>query len=89
MFAKFKNRKGQGMTEYIIIVALIAVATIAVVKLFGNNIRAMFAKSATALSGKKAGDINLKEATQSGEVNRGLSNFDDGVSGTTSGEKGE
>ena len=46
-----KLKDGQGMTEYIIIVALIAIAAIGVVTLFGNNIRELFANSAEALTG--------------------------------------
>jgi Flp pilus assembly pilin Flp len=45
-----KNR-GQGMTEYIIIVALIAIAAIGVITLFGDNIRKLFGASAAALAG--------------------------------------
>jgi len=41
------------MTEYIIIVALIAIAAIGVVGLFGDNIRDLFATSANALAGKE------------------------------------
>jgi len=48
-----RNEAGQGMTEYIIIVALIAIAAIGVVTLFGDNIRDMFGASASALSGKE------------------------------------
>jgi len=51
-----KFRRGQGMTEYIIIVALIAIAAIGVVTLFGNNIRQLFGGAADAL----AGDMNVK-----------------------------
>jgi len=37
---KLRNRQfGQGMTEYIIIVALIAVAAIGVYRLFGDTLR--------------------------------------------------
>jgi Flp pilus assembly pilin Flp len=46
-----KNRRGQGMTEYIIIVALIAIAAIGVITLFGDNIRKLFGMSADALAG--------------------------------------
>ncbi len=50
-----KNRKlarrGQGMTEYVIIVALIAIAAIGVITLFGDNIRRIFGMSADALAG--------------------------------------
>ncbi len=46
-----KNESGQGMTEYIIIVALIAIAAIGVITFFGSNIRDLFGSSASALSG--------------------------------------
>jgi Flp pilus assembly pilin Flp len=46
-----KKARGQGMTEYIIIVALIAIAAIGVVTLFGDNIKALFGGSADALAG--------------------------------------
>ena len=46
MLKKFLNEeKGQGMTEYILIVVLIAVAAIVVVKLFGKQIAGLFKKS--------------------------------------------
>ena len=48
---KLSKRRGQGMTEYIIIVALIAIAAIGVITLFGNNIRKLFGQSADALAG--------------------------------------
>jgi len=43
--------RGQGMSEYIIIVALIAIACIVVVSLFGKQIKAMFAGMSGAISG--------------------------------------
>ena len=46
------KRRGQGMTEYIIIVALIAIAAIGVVTIFGDNIRDLFAASTNALAGE-------------------------------------
>ena len=84
-----RSRKGQGMTEYIIIVALIAIATIAVVKLFGNNIRGLFAKSTNALTGTAKEDIKLKKASQGTEVNRGLSDFEDGAAGGAKGKNAD
>lgn len=48
-----KNKQlGQGMTEYIIIVALIAVAAIAVSQLFGATIRNQMAGISQEISGK-------------------------------------
>lgn len=49
--ARKMNKRGQGMTEYIIIVALIAIAAIGVITLFGDNIRRLFGSSADALGG--------------------------------------
>jgi len=49
--------RGQGMTEYIIIVALIAIAAITVFTLFGNTIRTQVAGMATELSGQDAGTV--------------------------------
>ena len=46
MFKRFLNdESGQGMVEYALIVALIAVIVIAVVKTFGEQIKALFSDS--------------------------------------------
>ena len=48
----FKNRQiGQGMTEYIIIVALIAIAAIAAFKFFGGTVQTQVGGIATELAG--------------------------------------
>jgi len=49
------SHRGQGMTEYIIIVALIAVAAIAVYQFFGQTIRSQTAGIAMEVSGQSAG----------------------------------
>jgi Flp pilus assembly pilin Flp len=46
-----RNRKGQGLTEYIIIVALVAIAAIGIVNIFGNQLRNQFSTIITAMSG--------------------------------------
>lgn len=71
-----RRERGQGMTEYVIIVAIIAIATIGVVSLFGNNIRALFGSSANALVGESTNPTELGGTTV-GEnvVKRDLSNF--------------
>lgn len=51
-----RKSRGQGMTEYIIIVALIAIAAIGVITLFGDNIRKLFGASAAALAGEASVD---------------------------------
>ena len=50
MINKFWNdESGQGMTEYILIVALIAVAAIVVVKNFGSQIAGLFSSSSSKI----------------------------------------
>ncbi|HYO52859.1 hypothetical protein [Archangium sp.] len=74
MIANKKNlkrlgkRRGQGMTEYIIIVALIAIAAIGVITLFGNNIRKLFGASAEALAGNE--DVSNTGETANKQVKR-------------------
>ncbi|MCD6500051.1 MAG: hypothetical protein J7M25_17300 [Deltaproteobacteria bacterium] len=69
------KRKGQGMTEYIIIVALIAIAAIAIITLFGNNIRALFGAASDATTGK----TDVTPQTQKSQVQmikgKSLKNF--------------
>jgi pilus assembly protein Flp/PilA len=49
--SKRRSNRGQGMTEYIIIVALIAIASIGIITLYGDNIRRLFAMAADGLAG--------------------------------------
>ena len=57
--------RGQGMTEYIIIVALIAIASVAAVGVFGDSVQASF----VALSGELTGaTVNTAAATVQGSV---------------------
>ena len=46
------GQRGQGMTEYIIVVALVAVAAIAVYQLFGQVVRSQTAAMARELAGE-------------------------------------
>ncbi len=47
-----RSKKGQGMTEYIIIVALIAIAAIMIFTLFGDQIRNVVGGMGDQISGK-------------------------------------
>jgi len=49
-----RNEKGQGMTEYIIIVALIAIAAIAAFTYFGKTVRTQTATMTESLAGSTA-----------------------------------
>lgn len=45
------KRSGQGLTEYIIIVALVAIAAIGIVNIFGNQLRHQLSTIVAAMSG--------------------------------------
>lgn len=78
------RQAGQGMAEYIIIVALVAVAGIATWGLVGNSIGQSAAGVASAIAGTDASDIRTKAAKsaedagkQAGEQ-KTLGNYADG-----------
>jgi Flp pilus assembly pilin Flp len=54
------RQKGQGMTEYIIIVALIAIAAIGVYTAFGKTVRGQMAVTAQALGGNDTEDARTE-----------------------------
>jgi pilus assembly protein Flp/PilA len=62
MRRRMRQESGQGMTEYIIIVALIAISCICVVTVFGDNIRKMFGSSVDALANSATSDTNAAKA---------------------------
>ena len=70
----FLNSKGQGLIEYLILVALMGVATIAIIRTLNQTVKSRFANSIYALQGKnqKAKTHNMrKEEYQRSD----LSNF--------------
>lgn len=74
-------QRGQGMTEYIVIVALIAVAAIAVYQFFGQTIRTQTSGIALEVSGQAA-DAAIQAAQESansaiaeGNTKKGLDNY--------------
>jgi len=57
-----RHPRGQGMTEYIIIVALIAISAIGVVTQFGDNIKALFGMAIDATSGQQSVEARTKKS---------------------------
>jgi len=80
----FRRQQGQGMTEYIIVVALIAIAAIGVYTAFGKTVRGQMAVTAQALAGKSASDARSEvndagdDAVSQAERGVQLDNFDQG-----------
>lgn len=62
-FQRATSQRGQGMTEYIIIVALIAVAAIGVYSYFGQTIKSQTSGMAQEMAGKSAATEQTKAAT--------------------------
>ncbi len=73
---------GQGMTEYIIIVALIAVAAIGVYQAFGDIIRGQTSVAASTLAGADSGGARKlvadgqKNSNDRGKESKGLVDFE-------------
>lgn len=61
----YSKQRGQGMTEYIIIVALIAVAAIGAFSYFGDTARNQVASMASELGGT-SGESAVNRATEAG-----------------------
>jgi Flp pilus assembly pilin Flp len=79
---RLRNKEsGQGMTEYIVIVALIAVAAIAVVGFFGDVVRTQFYNMTAALAGSSshsdAGKFVKKAEKEKNQ--RGMDDFSSSV----------
>jgi Flp pilus assembly pilin Flp len=76
-----RSESGQGLSEYLIIVALVAIAAIGVVTVFGRDIRELFAGTTDSLAGNQASNT-AKKATV--KANKNLKNF--GKYNATSGD---
>ena len=76
-----RRQAGQGMTEYIIIVGLIAVAAIGIYTLFGQTIRNQTAGLALEVSGQDAASAisnaqgNASTASTNANQRKGLDNY--------------
>lgn len=64
---KLKGQSGQAMTEYLIIVALIAIAAIGVVTVFGQDIRQLFSGTTDSLAGNQAKNTAIKATVKAGK----------------------
>src|SRR3954463_10374941 len=62
-----KSQSGQGMSEYLIIVALIAIAAIGVVTVFGRDIRELFSGTTDSLAGNQSTNTAKKAKVNKGK----------------------
>lgn len=75
---KLKNKSGQGMIEYMILVALIAAGTIGVIKVVGQNVGKQYENINRALGARKTEQLQLDNANDNLLRRKDLSNFMDG-----------
>jgi pilus assembly protein Flp/PilA len=75
-FAKrTRNQKGQGLIEYLILVALIAVGTIATIRILGQSVNVKFAKVAESLGADTDSDIGTAQITSSAWKKKDMRDF--------------
>ena len=65
----FKNEKGQGLTEYGLILLLVAVAAIGIMTIFGSQIKEKLTTVTSALSGDKTVQKNVKDKQETTKEN--------------------
>lgn len=66
----YRNRRGQGLTEYVIVVALVAIAAIGIVNIFGNQLRNQFSTIITAMSGSSKSKVESLSDDAQKETNK-------------------
>lgn len=74
------KKNGQAMVEYLILVALVAIASMSIVQILSKNLRTRLVKVSDTLAGE-SGKRNLK-GTVAGEEHykiRDLGDFDDAI----------
>jgi Flp pilus assembly pilin Flp len=78
---KNKQESGQGLTEYAVLVSVVAVASIAVTALFGAALKSKIASLGAAIAGKSSTDVSSfeKQAQQKADAARKAAEDVDGM----------
>ena len=71
--SKRHSQKGQALTEYILIIAVVAIASIALITIFGNQIRTLIGASSEQIGGNASSQNTLLETDSA--VTRDLNSF--------------
>ena len=80
-----RSRRGQAITEYLILTALVAVGSIAVVQVLGSNIQARLAVISEAIRGQRK-EIQGTEAQKKHYEMRDLGDFQGAIRDNSSGD---
>ena len=77
--SSLKSQSGQALIEYLIIVALVGVGSIALMRAVSQNINARFANVVQALGGKVEGDRTAAEVSSNMYRKRDMKDFAQGT----------
>jgi pilus assembly protein Flp/PilA len=69
------NQRGQGMIEYLFLVALIAVGSVGILRVVGSNVSIQFANIAKALGSGDGNQLQAQSIDQKLYSKKDLSNF--------------
>jgi len=76
MFMRSKSSKGQSTAEYILIVVLVAVLSIGIITVFGNQIRDLFRVATERMGGETDATLNATITNRAAtEVQRDMSDL--------------
>ena len=70
-----KNNKGQGMMEYIILVALVSVTALGIVSVFGQTVTAKLSQITASLQGRNKDHIEVERVEDKHWKKRNMSDF--------------
>jgi len=75
-----RSKKGQGMSEYLIILALVAIATIGAVIFFADNVREQIASITEEIAGTDATEPGIiTDAQDDARGDYAMGNFEEGA----------
>jgi len=70
-----KNNKGQGMIEYIILVALVSVTALGIVSVFGQTVTAKLSQITASLQGRGKDHIEVERVEDKHWKKRNMGDF--------------
>lgn len=82
---QIRNQKGQGLVEYLILTALLAVATMGVVRLLGHSVSAKYADVINAVQGRDTRRTETEQVEDRHYKKRDMGDFMRGASSSRRG----
>ena len=75
MLKNIKSQKGQGMVEYLIIVAIVAVGAMTTIRHLSHTTNGKFSQITTSLQGGAAGQVRFEKLKPEHYKKKDMSNF--------------